>query len=235
MAPLQFGTLLYDFQALDVVGPIDVINLCSKSFLQEASPLMKVDPDAISRAKDFNFHYIGVNRDPVQLTCGGMSIIPSTTVEECPELDILLLGGPDPTKFELHPEHAELIRQHVAAGKLLFATCTGALLAASVGVLDGKNATVNHGAIPFAKQKYPNVNWTSERKWVVDGNIWTSGGAVAGMDMISHWVKEGSGLDVLTMGSSLLDFEPRDIKGVSPVIPQRFDKNGERLPTHVFE
>ncbi|GKU07204.1 dj-1 family protein [Fusarium langsethiae] len=235
MAPLQFGTLVYDFQAVDVVGPMDIINSCSKKALQTCSPFMKIDEETVSHAQDFVFHHIGVTRDPITLTCGSLTITPSTTVEECPELDILLLGGPDPSNFELHPKYAEFIQRHVAAGKLLFTTCTGAAVAAAAGVLDGKKATVNHGALPFLKQMFPSVNWTDEKKWIIDGNIWTAGGAVAGMDMFAHWVKENYGLDVLTLGSSILDYEPRDVDGVLNVIPKRFGENGKQLPTHVFE
>ena len=234
MAPIQFGTLLYDFQALDVIGPIDVFNSCSKEYLQMCEPMMEVNADAMSRARDFNFHFIGLNQDPVTIA-RKLSFLPTTTVEECPELDILLLGGPDPSTFELDPKYAEFIRRHVAAGKLLLTTCTGAMLAAQAGVLDGKNATINHGAVSFMKQKFPNVKWTDEKKWIIDGNIWTSGGAVAGMDMCAQWIIENSGFDVLTLGASLLDYEPRDIDGILNVIPKRFDENGKQLPTHIFK
>jgi transcriptional regulator GlxA family with amidase domain len=235
MAPLQFGTLLYDFQALDVVGPIDIVNSCSTKYLQACSPIMDIDAEMMSRTQDFVFHYIGLTNESFVLTSGHLPITPSTTVEECPELDILLLGGPDPADFELDPKYAEFIRRHVAAGKLLFTTCTGAMVAALAGVLDGKKATVNHAAIPFLEEKLPAVNWTDEKKWIIDGNIWTSGGAVAGMDMLAHWVKESFGLDVLTLGSSMLDYEPRDVDGILNVIPKRFDADGKQLPTHVFK
>jgi transcriptional regulator GlxA family with amidase domain len=195
---------------------------------------MKIDPEVLSRTSDFTFHHIGVTCDPVSLASSSITLVPSTTVDECPELDILLLGGPDPVNFELHPKFADLIRNHVAAGKLLFTTCTGAAVAAAAGVLDGKKATINHAVIPFVKQKFPNVNWTDEKKWVVDGNFWTAGGAVAGMDMFAHWLEEKFGLDVLIVGSSLLDYEPRDIDGILNVFPKRFDESGKQLPTHSF-
>lgn len=234
MSPLQFGVLVYDFQAIDVIGPTDLVNSSSKAYLQACSSFMKIDPEVLSRTRDFTFHHIGVTRDPVILASSSITLVPSTTVDECPELDILLLGGPDPVNFELHPKFADLIRNHVAAGKLLFTTCTGAAVAAAAGVLDGKRATINHAVIPFVKQKFPNVNWTDEKKWVVDGNFWTAGGAVAGMDMFAHWLKEKFGLDVLILGSSLLDYEPRDIDGILNVLPKRFDESGKQLPTHSF-
>ncbi|KAJ4256138.1 hypothetical protein NW762_009214 [Fusarium torreyae] len=235
MAPVQFGALVYDYQAIDVLGPTDLVNSSSKAYLQALSSAINIKEEAISRAADFVFHHIGVTRDPVLLASSGITIVPTVSADECPELDILLLGGPDPINFQLHPKLSDLVRRHIAAGKLLFTTCTGSAVAASTGVLDGKSATINHAFIPHMKQKYPNVKWTGEKQWIVDGNIWTAGGAVAGMDMFSHWLKESFGLGVLVEGSALLDYEPRDIDGILDVIPKRFDENGKQLPTHVFD
>ncbi|KAK7420356.1 hypothetical protein QQX98_002779 [Neonectria punicea] len=234
MAPIHFGCLLFDYQAIDVLGPTDLLNSSSKAYIQALSPFTSVTEDTIARAPEFVFHHIGITREPVPLVSSAITMVPTTTVDECPELDCLLVGGPDPVGFELHPRHADFIRRHVAAGKLLFTNCTGAAVAASTGVLDGKNATINNVAYKLMQQRYPNVKWTVEKQWVVDGNIWTGGGAVAGMDMFSHWIKESFGLDVLIQGASMLDYEPRDINGVLNVIPKRFDQSGNQISTHVF-
>ncbi|KAF4454384.1 hypothetical protein F53441_3101 [Fusarium austroafricanum] len=235
MAPLHFGTLVYDYQAIDVIGPVDLVNSSSKPYIEALSAFMKIPEDTSSRAPEWVFHHIGITKDPFVLQTSNLPIIPTTTVDECPELDVLLLGGPDPANFELHPKYAELIQKHVAAGKVLFTTCTGATVAAAAGVLTGKNATINHCAIPLARQRFPDVKWTDEKKWVVEGNIRTAGGAVAGMDMVAQWMKEKFGMDILTLATSLLDYEPRDIDGILNVIPKRFDENGKQLQTHVFE
>lgn len=112
--------------------------------------------------------------------------------------------------------------------------CTGAFVAALAGVLDGKNATINHVEYEWVKKRFPQVKWTMEQ-WVVDGNIWTGSGAVAGMDMVSHWIKENYGLDVLTAGALGLDFEPRDVDGLFTVLPKRYDANGKQISTHVYK
>ena len=83
--------------------------------------------------------------------------------------------------------YVDLIKRHAAAGKLIFTTCTGASALATTGVLDGKNATVNHVEFNYVKRTFPKVKWSKEKQWVVDDNIWTAGGAVAGMDMLAHW------------------------------------------------
>ncbi|KAM5377902.1 hypothetical protein ACJZ2D_004806 [Fusarium nematophilum] len=180
MAPIHFGSLLFDYQPIDVLGPTDLVNSANKEYMQFISTISPVSEETIARAPEIIFHHIG-----------------------------------------LHPKQADFIRRHVAAGKTLFTNCTGSAVVASTGVLDGKKATINNVAYQLMKQVYPEVKWTNETKWVVDGNIWTAGGAVAGMDMFAHWLKENFGLDVLTHAASLLDFEPRDINGVLNVIPKR--------------
>ena len=68
------------------------------------------------------------------------------------------------------------------------------MVAAATGVLDGKMATTNHGAVPAAMQFFKEVKWTKDQ-WVIDGKFWTAGGACAGMDMMAHWVMENYGKD----------------------------------------
>lgn len=234
MAPIHFGCPLYDYQAIDVLGSTDLLNSCTKPYIKALSPLTSATEETISRAPEFVFHHIGATREPVFLGSSGITIVPTTTVDECPELDYLLVGGPDPVNFKLHPKLVELIQRHAAAGKPIFTTCTGAAVVASTGVLDGKSATINNVAYHLMKKIYPQVKWTIEKKWVVDGNVWTAGGAVAGMDMFSHWIAEKFGSDILAHGASLLDFEPRDIDGILNVIPKRYDESGKQLFTHAF-
>ncbi|KAK7755637.1 hypothetical protein SLS62_002247 [Diatrype stigma] len=234
MAPIHVGCPLYNYQPIDVLGPTDLLNSAGADILRFCQIFGPIDDAVINRAPRFVFHHIGATRDPVTLATSNITVMPTVTVDDCPELDILILGGPNPVDFQLHPKLADLVRRHVASGKILFTNCTGAFVAASTGVLDGKNATVNHVEYEWVKKRYPQVKWSKEKKWVVDGNIWTGSGAVAGMDMVAHWLKEHSGLDVLTYGAMGLDYEPRDDDGLFNVLPKRYDSDGKQISTHVF-
>ena len=90
---------------------------------------------------------------------------------------------------------------------------------AASGVLDGKNATVNHMMLGGARQTFPKVNWV-ERQWVVDGEVRTAGGACAGMDMVADWVIANYGMEIARFGLQGLDFEPRDVEGAL-VLPRQ--------------
>ncbi|KAJ6164969.1 hypothetical protein N7470_003641 [Penicillium chermesinum] len=226
MATVHVGCLLYDYQAIDVVGPCDLLNSCGKHIANALTFFGPVDPEALQKAPDSVFHHIGPTLEPVSLLTSGLKIQPTTTVDDCPELDCLLIGGPAPVGFEMPPKYPEFIQRHVAAGKLVFTSCTGAAVAAAAGVLDGKHATINNVEYEWAAKQFP--------KWIVDGNIWTGSGAVAAMDMVAHWVKENFGMAVLVQGCLGLDYEPRDSDGLFTVLPPRYDESGNRIATHVF-
>ncbi|KAL3449860.1 class I glutamine amidotransferase-like protein [Aspergillus insuetus] len=234
MAPLQIGTLVFDYQAIDIIGPCDVLNSSSKYLLNGISIYTPIDPNVIEKAPELVFHHIGETLDPVKLLTSTITIVPTITADEVPPLDILIVGGDSPEYTHLPPKLQDLIRRHVASGKLLFTTCTGAAVAAATGVLDGKNATVNNLEFEWIVKAYPKVKWTKAKKWIVDGNIWTGSGAVAGMDMVAHWVRENYGLEVLRAACLSLDYEPRDQDGLFTVFPERFDADGNKVSTHVF-
>ncbi|KAE8442983.1 hypothetical protein EG329_002446 [Mollisiaceae sp. DMI_Dod_QoI] len=216
MAPLQFGILMIPYQVLDVALPTDILSSCSTDYFAILSKVNHPDAHLAPGAIDIEFHHINSTLSPVLLTSNTRSL-PSTTLTTCPPLDYLLIGGPDLTTFTLSPEFSAFIKAHVDAGKGLFCTCTGALAIASSGVLDGRRATVNHEALEMAAQIRPQVKWERKR-WVVDGNVWTSGGACAGGDMMAEWVVGKYGKEVAQVGFRGLDFEPRDVEGKRVVL-----------------
>lgn len=234
MAPIKFGALVFQYQAIDVVGPLDLLNGSSKFIQGAVNSYTPIAEKVIASAPEFEFYHIGETLEPVSLMSSSLVLQPTVTIEDCPPLDILLVGGADPGSFELLPKFADFIRRHAEGGGLLWTTCTGAAMVASTGVLNGKNATINNQEYNWVKERYPSVNWTKTTKWVVDGNIWTSAGACAGMDMTAFWLKENYGFDVLRAGAAVLDFEPRDIEGVQNVIPKRYDSEGKQLSTHIY-
>ncbi|KAB8076572.1 class I glutamine amidotransferase-like protein [Aspergillus leporis] len=95
----------------------------------------------------------------------------------------------------------------------------GALLLAQTGLLNGRNATVNHVLLPQARVLYPKVHWNDSQQWVTDGCFWTASGACAGMDMFAHWVMENCHPQVAKASLMILDYTPRDIHRQHLTIP----------------
>jgi len=231
---VHFGALVYEYQAMDVVGPFDLINSAGRKIAEYAYNHGGVSKETVQKAPNFIFHHIGESLDPTRLLSSNFHIQPTDTIDSPPEIDYLLIGGPIPETFKFPQKYVDFIKRHHAAGKTIFTTCTGASALASTGILDGKNATVNNLEYKWVASQYPKVNWSKDKKWVIDGNIWTGGGAVAGMDMFAHWLEKNYGKDVMIAGAMGMDFEPRDIDGMIGVVPLRYDASGKQISTTIF-
>jgi transcriptional regulator GlxA family with amidase domain len=220
MAPIRFGIPLYPYQAIDVVGSLDVIAGSNINMLKICEDMGLVTKDAHKKGLELEFYHIqdsSTGIAPVKLDLENITAVGNTTCADCPPLDYLLLGGPMPD-YKMPDEMIAFIKDRVAKKeiKTIFTTCTGSLVLAQTGLLDGKRAAVNHSAITLAEKFYPAVNWvkrSDKLNWVVDGNIWTASTAVTGMDMFAHWLLDQCGLEITKITLDLLGHGLRGVDG----------------------
>ncbi|KAL3476355.1 class I glutamine amidotransferase-like protein [Aspergillus californicus] len=182
-SPLRIAVLLFPgFQALDAFGPIDALNV-------------------LSRMHPLTFSILSHNLDPVSTKPPqpalahsiGQSVLPTHTFSTAPEIDVLLVPGGHGTRCtesESIRAAVEYIRDVYPRLKYLVSVCTGSALVARSGVLDGRRATTNKMVFNEAKGWRGEVEWVAKARWVVDGNIWTSSGVSAGIDVILAWMGE---------------------------------------------
>lgn len=180
MAPFQIGVMLETVQLSDITG-IDVFGNLSPEYVKVVTDDFDV-PNMMPFATEMKFHYISSNLEHTKMT-PSLVVQPTVTYESCPrDLDILIIGGPS---LHHRPAAADtFLKEASKETKIIMTTCIGSLWLASSGVLDGKSATTNRGALPLAKKLYPKVEWMDQR-WVVDGKYWTAGGAGAGMSIFA--------------------------------------------------
>lgn len=156
--------LFDDFELLDVCGPAEILG----RFLN-----------------DLDIRIVSKNRGPIRST-QGVSLIAEETFRSFKPLpgDICLIPGGVGTR-ELTQDQAfvEELRVWVQQFDTVTAVCTGSVLLAATGLLDGHRATSNKKAFGWAKTFGKNVEWVPRARWVQDGNFWTSSGVAAGMDM----------------------------------------------------
>jgi transcriptional regulator GlxA family with amidase domain len=220
MAPVRFGIPLFEYQALDVIGPLDVIAGTSVTLLKQYEEDGYVPKGFHEKGLELEFYHISETArksKPTNLELENLDVMATVTTADCPPIDYLLIGGPLPT-FKLSEEMKTFIQDRVAKNeiKTIFTTCTGAAVLAQTGLLDGKRATVNLGMIDFARQMYPAVNWadkSEKNNWIIDGNIWTANGACTGMDMFAHWLIQQCGEELAKFQFGTLGFDPRGIDG----------------------
>ena len=86
--------------------------------------------------------------------------------------------------------------------EFVMAVCTGTVLLATTGLIDGRKATTNKKDFTATIHHGPNVEWVKEARWVEDGKFLTSSGVSAGMDMalgaIAHMLDEETAEQVAT-------------------------------------
>lgn len=140
----------------------------------------------------------------------GHSSVPTHTFANAPPLDILIVPGGIGTRAPAPSLDSaiEFIRTRTPHLQYLLTVCTGAGLAARAGVLDGKFATTNKRAWGETVVLGPKTKWVAKARWVIDGNVWTSSGVTAGMDLMNAFVGKVWGADVAKSISDGMEYTP---------------------------
>ncbi|KAK3365120.1 class I glutamine amidotransferase-like protein [Lasiosphaeria ovina] len=126
------------------------------------------------------------------------TIVATHSFGNAPALDVLLVpGGIGNVALEQanNTSVEDFIRQRYPKLDYLVSVCTGAGSLAKAGVLEGRRATSNKGAWDWVTKQGTNVTWVPSARWVVDGNIWTSSGVSAGIDMAYAFMSHVYGAD----------------------------------------
>lgn len=110
----------------------------------------------------------------------GMEIVPTVTLDDCPQLDLIMVPG-GPGQQDLMEDQAvlEFLQRQARGAKYVTSVCTGSLVLGAAGLLKGKRATCHWAAIDHLKLL--GAIPVSERV-VTDGNIITGAGVASGVD-----------------------------------------------------
>ncbi|KAF4981758.1 hypothetical protein FZEAL_2480 [Fusarium zealandicum] len=184
--PTKYAVALFPgFQALDVFGPVDALNYMSRQQPLTLS-LLHTSLDPVSTL---------VDDTPGRI---GQSVVPTHTYDTAPEdIEVLLVPGGFGTREAKNVERVrDFIKERYPKLRYLLTVCTGSAVAAQAGVLDGREATSNKKSFSWVQSQGPNVKWLREARWVVDGNVWTSSGISAGIDMIFAFIAEQYGQEI---------------------------------------
>ena len=180
--PLRIGVLFEDVQLTDLAG-LDILGSLTPKIMDTVSSILPSLLPLRPLAIPMDFLYISSSL-ALAPTTPSMQVQPTHTYTDAPrDLDILFIGGPDPTNIS--EESLVFVREASEQTKVVMTTCTGALWLARAGVLDGKKATTNRVMLEPAEKMMPDVEWVDQR-WVVEEGlfkgvqIWTSGGAGCG-------------------------------------------------------
>jgi transcriptional regulator GlxA family with amidase domain len=161
-----------DIEVLDFCGPYEVL----KAVRTDSNrPRESTSP--------FDVHLISTSTETVA-TSGGMRVSPDFSVANHPPLDILIVPGGWGTREEMNNQNTiDWISETSKKVEITASVCTGALLLGKAGLLANKHATTHWKSIDWLGQLFPSTTVEKNRRVVKDGNIFTSAGISAGIDL----------------------------------------------------
>jgi transcriptional regulator GlxA family with amidase domain len=109
---------------------------------------------------------------------------------------LVVVGGEGAFDAASDPRLVRAVSNLAQRSRRVASVCTGAFVLAAAGLLDGKRATTHWVACDHLKLEYPEIDVESDRIFVRDGNVWTSAGVTAGMDLALALVADDLGQDV---------------------------------------
>jgi transcriptional regulator GlxA family with amidase domain len=174
---MNFGMLVFpDVEELDFVGPWEIVGMWSK----------------FANGPEHRF-IVAESLEPV-ICAKGLSVNPHVSFKQCPQLDFLLVPGGQGTRKEVdNPVLVDFITKQARQCKAILSVCTGTFLLQKAGLLNGKKATTHWNSLERLKS-FGDVAVVEER-FVSDGNIWTSAGVSAGIDLMLAFIAEFAGED----------------------------------------
>jgi transcriptional regulator GlxA family with amidase domain len=182
------GILVFDGVAvLDVAGPFEVL---SRARLEPGVESRRSEEQAL-----FDVFTVARTLEPVTAT-GGLVLVPRHSFADAPRIDLLLVPGGFGTRPLLQDaETVEWVRATAARARLTASVCTGALLLARAGLLDGRRATTHRGSFGLLATLGRDVTIDRDARFVDDG-VLTSAGVATGMDLALHVVEKLFGREV---------------------------------------
>lgn len=181
---LNIGLLVFPkVQQLDLTGPYDVF----------------------ASLPGATVHLIWKSLDPLKSSTG-LSLIPTTTFEDCPDLDVICVPGGIGIDALLEDEQTlAFIKQQAATAQYITSVCTGALVLGAAGLLNGKRATT-HWASHELLEKFGAI--PVKERVVRDGNLMTGGGVTAGIDFALTLISELLDDDVAQTVQLQIEYAP---------------------------
>ncbi len=189
MGPMTKRTVLvvlFDgVQSLDVTGPVEVFSAAGKV-----------------GGAPYEIRTASLDGLPVR-TSSGLTLVPDGTLDEAPVPHTLLVPGGEGTRAT-DERLVDWLRERAPGAERLVSVCTGALLLAAAGLLDGRRATTHWAFCGTLARRHPEVEVEPDAIYVRDGKVATSAGVTAGIDLALALVEEDLGRDTALLVARVL-------------------------------
>lgn len=166
-----------DVQTLDVIGPAEVFTTAER-----LAP-GRYDVELVAR-----------QRGPIRTT-SGIPLLPRRALSEVrgPIDTVVIAGGVGVYEAVRDRELVAWLKRRARSCRRVTSVCSGAFLLAEAGLLDGKRATTHWATAENLAERYPKVTVDADPIFIRDGDVWTSAGVAAGIDLALALVEEDHG------------------------------------------
>ena len=171
--------------ASDIVGPSDVFH--------NANRVKEIEH--LNQACQYEISVVSANRDLQVRTSSGLVLSCEKSIFDIDfKIDTLIIGGFSMRNdWDSQPELVAWLRSNYSSIRRIAAVCLGAFLLAKAGLLDGKNATTHWMNTKQLAALFNNVAVQTGPIYIKDGNVYTSAGASAGIDLSLALIEEDNG------------------------------------------
>lgn len=191
---MRFGIALFDgVEELDWVGPWEVLTAWARYF-----PDDEVEVFTCSRS------------DGVVTCAKGARVLADHTWGEHPPIDVLVFPGGQGTRAMVGDASVQKWVQDLAAGaQVMTSVCTGALVYADAGLLEGRPATTHWASLDTLRDMGSGIDVRSDERFVDDGDVVTSAGVSAGIDMALHLVGRFHSVERAREVQKIIEYYPQ--------------------------
>lgn len=185
------GILIFDdAEELDFVGPWEVFTSAAKFVTGDRVVTIAETAAPIRAAK-------------------GLRVTPDHGFADAPPLDVVLVPGGQGTRREVdNPVVIDWLRRVGASCQWVTSVCTGALLLHEAGFARGKRITTHWGYVETLRARSDDTTVLAGTRYVRDGNLVTSAGVSAGIDMALWLVGQLHGVDVARQTQRWIEYDP---------------------------
>lgn len=191
------GIFIFDeIEVLDLGGPFEVFSTASRMKLRMES----------GAERPFEVFTVADRICPIRAR-GGLVVQPAYDILNHPPIDVLIIPGGVVTAELARGEIIEWIARTSRKASLTASVCTGAFLLAKAGLLDGKTVTTHWEDIDEFRAMFPKIAVETKRRWVDAGEIVTSAGISAGIDMSLYLVSRLENEALATRTALQMDYD----------------------------
>jgi transcriptional regulator GlxA family with amidase domain len=175
----MIGVLIFpDFQLLDAAGPISVFEIAARC-----------------AGTALSIKVVAATPGPVRSSSGAEMLArgfrPSGAIST-----LIVAGGEGTRGPAICAKTLSFVRELAKRGVRVASVCSGAYILAEAGLLDGRRATTHWGRTTHFLSAYPKIKLEADQIFVRDGNIWSSAGITAGIDLALAMVTEDHGEEI---------------------------------------